>query len=411
MAHERDVVLAFSGGLDTSFCVPWLRERDYRVTTLFVDTGGTDDEERNAIEARAHELGVHQHITQDASDELWDSFVIPFVMGGERYQQQYPLLCSDRYVIAKRMVELAREMGTPFVAHGCTAAGNDQFRFDQSLRSLGDVNILAPIREIQSETTSLRSYEEAWLRERGFGVRTQYRKYTINENILGTTVSGSEIDAFAAPSHDTWRMVRPRAEWPAKELEVKITFEEGVAVALNDERMRGPQLLQALNTLCGKYGIGRGIYTGDTTIGLKGRIVFEAPGLTALLAAHRALEEITLTKHQNAFKPVVARRWTELVYEGFFYEPLRHDLEAMITSTQDHVTGTVTLASEGASVNAVAVQSDHMLHDREASYAQGARWSGEEAVGFIRLYGQSSRMAADRERRNASAPAGSVQHA
>lgn len=405
---SSDVVLAFSGGLDTSFCVPWLIERGFRVTTLFVDTGGVSPDERDYIEQRAISLGAHRHVTQDASAELWESFVTPFVLAGETYQNQYPLLCSDRYIIVKRMTELAHEIGTTLVAHGCTAAGNDQFRFDQSIRCLGAFDIIAPVRAIQSETDSLRTYEAAYLRDRGFDVREKTSRYTINENCLGVTISGSEIDQFDAPGDETYAITKPRADWPVEPLTVSIGFEQGMPVSLNGQSIDGPKLLAALNTSFGCYGVGRGIYTGDTTIGLKGRIVFECPGLHVLLAAHRALEETVLTKHQNAFKPVAAKRWVELVYEGFFFDPLRADLERFIQSTQRHVSGMVTMQTHGGTCHAVAIGSHNSLQPEDAVYAQGASWSSEEAEGFIKLYGQSSALAQARAARESETLEGPV---
>ncbi len=398
---SSDVVLAFSGGLDTSFCVPWLVERGHRVTTLFVDTGGVSDAERASIEERSKQLGAARHVTQQAGDELWASFVVPFVQAGIGYQDQYPLLCSDRYVIAQRIAELAREIGTRFVAHGCTAAGNDQFRFDQSLRSLGSFEIIAPIRAIQSETRSLRAYEAAYLRERGFSVPAKSARYTINENCLGVTISGSEIDGFAPPSAETFVLTRPASEWPREPAGVEIGFERGAPVELNGVPADGPTMLHSLHAAFGGYGVGRGIYTGDTTIGLKGRIVFESPALHVLLVAHRAMEEAVLTKHQNAFKPLAAKRWVELVYEGFFFDPLRSDLEAFIRSTQKHVTGRVKVETAGGTCQAVAIDSPNILRRDDAAYAQGATWSAEEAEGFIKLYGQSSVLAQLRERTTA----------
>lgn len=397
MATRPDIVLAFSGGLDTSFCVPWLIDKGYRVTTLFVDTGGVDANERAFIAERAESLGAAHHVTQDAGQELWDSFVVPLLMSGETYQSQYPLLCSDRYVIVKRMVELARELSTPFVAHGCTAAGNDQFRFDQSIRSLGEFSIIAPIREIQSETSELRPYEELYLKDRGFSVRSKTSRYTINENSLGVTISGSEVDDYDTPSPETYCLTNPRASWPSEPLRMRIGFRAGVPVTLDGKEIAGPQMLATLNHKFGQYGVGRGIYTGDTTIGLKGRIVFECPALRVLLTAHKALEEAVLTKHQNGFKPLAARRWTELVYEGFFYEPLRNDLETFLVSTQYYVSGEVTIETTGGTCVAVAMDSPNVLQRTDASYAQGAPWTCEEAEGFIKLYGQSSIMACDRQ--------------
>jgi argininosuccinate synthase len=392
---SKDVVLAFSGGLDTSFCVPYLQERGWAVHTVFADTGGVDAEERAFIENRARELGVASHVTVDGGPAIWNGFVKPFVWAGEGYQGQYPLLVSDRYLIVEAAIERAAELGTKAIAHGCTGMGNDQVRFDLTVKALGDYEIVAPIREIQKEHTQTRAYEQKYLEERGFGVRAKQQAYTINENLLGLTMSGGEIDKWQAPGEGAVGWCNPRAEWPSQPLQVTIGFVNGEAVTLDGEAVAGHVMLARLNGLFARYGVGRGLYTGDTTIGLKGRIIFEAPGLTALLTAHRALEEAVLSKQQNRFKPEVARKWVELVYEGFFHDPLKTDLEAFLASSQSTVNGTVTLQTHGGSVGAVAVDSKHILNAKGATYAQSADWGVEEAEGFIKLFGMSSTLWAE----------------
>lgn len=387
---SRAIVLAFSGGLDTSFCVPWLQEQGWEVHTVFADTGGVDAQERDAIERRAAELGVASHVTVDGGPALWSGFVKPFVWAGEGYQGQYPLLVSDRYLIVDAALARARELGTDAIAHGCTGMGNDQVRFDLAVKASGDYRIVAPIREIQKQHTRTRAFEQAYLEQRGVAVSSRQRTYTINENLLGVTLSGAEIDAWQAPGEGARGWCARRAQWPEAALEVNLRFENGEAVALDGQALAGERILARLNVLFARYGVGRGLYTGDTTIGLKGRIVFEAPGLTALLVAHRALEEAVLSKQQNRFKPEVARKWVELVYEGFYHDPLKTDLEAFLAASQRKVDGEVTLRSEGGRVDAVAVRSPHILAARDATYAQSADWGVEEAEGFIRLYGMSS---------------------
>ncbi|HSN00819.1 MAG TPA: argininosuccinate synthase [Rudaea sp.] len=392
---SKDIVLAFSGGLDTSFCVPYLKERGWAVHTVFADTGGVDAAERAYIEARAKELGVASHTTVDGGPALWSEFVKPFVWAGEGYQGQYPLLVSDRYLIVDATLARAAELGACVIAHGCTGMGNDQVRFDLAVKAHGDWQIVAPIREIQKEHTQTRAYEQKYLEERGFGVRTKQRNYTINENLLGVTLSGGEIDRWQAPGEGARGWCKARAEWPSAPLTVKIGFERGEAVSLDGGKLAGHELLAKLNSQFAAYGVGRGLYTGDTTIGLKGRIVYEAPGLVALLAAHRALEEAVLTKQQNRFKPEVARKWVELAYEGFFHDPLKADLEAFLASSQCCVDGEVTLETHGGSVNAVAVESPRILNAKGATYAQSADWGVAEAEGFIKLYGMSSTLWAE----------------
>ncbi len=392
---SQDIVLAFSGGLDTSFCVPYLREQGWAVHTVFADTGGVDAAERATIEARAHELGVASHVTVDGGPELWEGFVKPFVWAGEAYQGQYPLLVSDRYLIVAATIRRARELDARAIAHGCTGMGNDQVRFDLTAKALSDLAIVAPIREIQKEHTQTRAWEQAYLEQRGFGVRARQKQYTINENLLGLTMSGAEIDRWEAPGAAARGWCAARAEWPATPLRATLRFAHGEALALDGEAMPGHQLLARLNTLFAAYGVGRGVYTGDTTIGLKGRIVFEAPGLIALLAAHRALEEAVLSKAQNRFKPELARKWVELVYEGFFHDPLKTDLEAFLASSQRMVNGEVVLETHGGGVQAVAVRSPHILNAKGATYAQSADWGVAEAEGFIKLFGMSSTLWAE----------------
>jgi argininosuccinate synthase len=387
---NKDVVLAFSGGLDTSFCVPYLQERGYNVHTVFADTGGVDDEERDFIEKRAAELGVTSHVTVNGGPAIWEGFVKPFVWAGEGYQGQYPLLVSDRYLIVDAALKRAAELGTNIIAHGCTGMGNDQVRFDLAVKALGDYQIIAPIREIQKEHTQTRAYEQKYLEERGFGVRAKQQAYTINENLLGLTMSGGEIDRWEAPGEGARGWCAPRSEWPEQALTVTLKFVEGEAVELDGKALPGDQILAQLNKLFAPYGVGRGVYTGDTVIGLKGRIVFEAPGLVSLLAAHRALEDAVLTKQQNRFKPDVARKWVELVYEGFFHDPLKTDIEAFLKSSQAKVNGEVVLETRGGRVDAVAVKSPHLLNTKGATYAQSADWGVEEAEGFIKLFGMSS---------------------
>jgi argininosuccinate synthase len=398
----RHIVLAFSGGLDTSFCVPYLKERGWAVHTVFADTGGVDAQERAYIEQRAHELGVASHRTVDGGPAIWDGFVKPFVWAGEGYQGQYPLLVSDRYLIVDAALARAAELGTRAIAHGCTGMGNDQVRFDLAVKSQGDYEIVAPIREIQKEHTEVRAYEQKYLEERGFGVRAKQKSYTINENLLGVTLSGGEIDRWQAPGAGAVGWCKPRAEWPSAPLRLRLGFAGGEAVTLDGEKIAGHVLLAKLNELLAPYGVGRGLYTGDTTIGLKGRIVFEAPGLAALLVAHRALEEAVLTKQQNRFKPEVARKWVELVYEGFFHDPLKTDLEAFLASSQAMVNGEVVLETAGGRVDAVAIQSPHLLNAKGATYAQAADWGVAEAEGFIKLFGMSSTLWAEVNRGGAA---------
>lgn len=393
-SNGEAVVLAFSGGLDTSYCILALREQGFDVHTVFVDTGGLSQAELEWIYQRAMSLGATNHHQLDASEAIWEEFVTPLVWSHSRMLGEYPMLCSDRYLIVKRCLELCDDLGTRHFAHGCTGMGNDQLRFDQTVRSSGDYHIHAPVRELQKTVTDIRAYEMAYLSKAGVEVAGKSGSYSINENLLGVTISGSEVDRFEAPGEQTRQLCRPRSEWPESPLEVKIRFDKGVATHVNGHQMPGPRLLAFLNKSFGQYGVGRHIYTGDVTIGLKGRIVFECPGIDVLMAAHQALEDAVNTRLQNQFRHLIAQRWAELVYTGFFYEPHKMDLESYLASSQSAVTGTVTVQTHGGAVQAVAVESANILKSKTAVYAQSCDWTPEEAEGFIKLLGQSSTTAA-----------------
>ncbi|NNL04158.1 MAG: argininosuccinate synthase [Xanthomonadales bacterium] len=387
------IVLAFSGGLDTSYCVLDLVNKGFEVHTAFVDTGGVDDAERRFIQERAASLGAIRHHEIEVGQEIWDEFVVPLVWSHARMLGEYPLLCSDRYLIVKRCLELCDELGTRHFGHGCTGMGNDQLRFDQTVRSLGDYEIHAPIRDLQSRVQAVRDFELEEMARAGIPVDESASRYSINANLLGTTISGSEIDEFKPPADDAWTRTASRSDWPGGCLDLRIGFEQGEAVSLDGEAMSGPELLRQLNETLGAWGVGRHIYTGDVTIGLKGRIAFECPGIDGLLAAHQALEDAVNTRFQNQFRQSVSDRWAELVYAGFFYEPHKFDLEAYLESSQVMVTGEVTLRTDGGAVAAVAVDSPYQLKNPDAVYAQSADWTPEEAVGFIKLIGQSTTLA------------------
>lgn len=390
---KEKIVLAFSGGLDTSYCVLDVVQQGYEVHTAFVDTGGMSDEDKAAISARALSLGAAQHHEIAVAEEIWQEFVVPLVWSHARMLGEYPLLCSDRYLIVKHCLLLCDELGTNHFGHGCTGMGNDQMRFDQTVRSLGDYRIHAPIRDLQSRVSQVRDHEMKVMREAGFEVAASSSRYSINENILGVTISGSEIDQFQAPADDVWTITRARDDWPTKAMSVRIGFEQGCAVSVDGKKLSGPEILQTLNQRLGEYGIGRHIYTGDVIIGLKGRIAFECPGIDGLLAAHQALEDAVNTRFQTQFRAGIAARWAELVYSGFFYEPHKHDLEAYLQSSQQFVSGEVELVSEGGYLLAARVDTPYRLHKPGAVYAQSCDWTPEEAVGFIKLTGQSTTLA------------------
>lgn len=385
----KHCVLAFSGGLDTSYCVLKLRDEGYRVTTYYVHSGAADPEAEAKIAARAEELGADEHITEDASAELWSDIVVPFLAGGARRQGRYPILCADRSIIAKRGVALADRIGADVIAHGCTGMGNDQVRFETELRAYSDRPILAPIRDIQ-DRDNVRAYEEDYLTSRGFSVPERASLFSVNENLLGATLSGGAIDRWEEPSPEARVFTVAPGKAPQTSLRLTLRFEKGVPVALDGEAVDGATLLRLLNEKLGAYGVGYDIYTGDTLVGLKGRIVFEAPGLAGLEAAHTALCEAVSSRAQNGFRRKIGEAWCDLIYDGFTADALRDDLEAYLASSQARVTGAVDILVTPGRVDAVAVRTKNIPQRKGAVYAQKAAWSGKAAEGFTELFGQAT---------------------
>lgn len=411
-SSRRLVALAFSGGLDTSFCVLWLRDQGFDVATVTVDTGGFDAAELRRIEDGARALGAVTHVTEDARRELFDGYLRYLVFGNALRGGVYPLSVSaERVCQATRVVARARALGATALAHGSTGAGNDQIRFDTAFRALApDLALLTPIRDLGWS----RAQEHAFLRERGHEFPEKLAHYSVNAGMWGATVGGRETLGTWEPLPDE---AYPGGPIPGSDalapFPLVLGFERGVP-----SRLEGPgdpigadpvAIIARLNELGGRYGVGRGIHLGDTILGIKGRVGFEAPAAHLLVAAHRELEKLTLTGRQQFWKESLGQLYGSLLHESHFFDPLCRDLEAFLRSSQETVTGDVRLRLLPGRFVVDGVRSPFSLMDRDvASYGEESRgWSAAEAAGFARLYGVQQTLALRARARGAESGAGS----
>lgn len=376
------VALAFSGGLDTSYCVPVLADQGWTVHTVFVNTGGTSAAERAAIAAQAAAVGAARHHEVDARAAVFQRFVRYLIQGNVLRGEVYPLSVSaERTQQALSVIEAAREIGATAVAHGSTGAGNDQIRFDVALRVLApDLQILTPIRDgnVQRETSV------AYLEARGLPVPAKATAYSINRGLWGTTYGGGW-------THDTWagppaELFDPPADAPAPQ-DLVIGWREGVPVSLNGEVLAGAELVDRLGELCERYGVGRAIHVGETALGIKGRIGFEAGSALVLIGAHRELEKLVLTKWQSYWKDTLAKFYGDRLHEGHYFDPSLRDIEALITSSQQRVTGETRVHLAAGRWAVTGARSPFSMMDRSiATYGEDNRlWTGDEAKAFARV--------------------------
>lgn len=386
---SKKVILAFSGGLDTSFSVPYLMDQGYEVVTVTVDTGGYSQKELSIIAKKSKWLGAIKHYLVDGKASMYDEVVSYIIKTNGLYQGSYPNMCADRYVIVNEIIKVAAKENCSVVAHGSTAMGNDQVRFDIALMMLApQISIVSPIKEMGGN----RIEEQLYLKNKGFDVALIHKKYSINQNILGVTYSGGEIDQIQEPNESMFIWTQKKIEKDNKYL--KLTFKDGLPIAINDKKTIGSTILQELNQVLGKYGYGKKYYTGDCMIGIKGHIVFEAPGILALIEAHHSLEQLVLTKHQQTVGEIMSHHFTDLLYMGKLYDPAVSDIKAFVDSQQKVVTGEVTLKLEAQQVYPVAITSPYsLIHPDIASYAQKCSWSVSDADGFIKLFGMQGKIA------------------
>ena len=379
------IVLAFSGGLDTSVAVPWLKEKyDAEVITLTIDLGMVDLE---AIRQRALVVGAAKALTVDGKQELTETFLFPALQAGAIYEAQYPLATAlGRPLIARYLVEAAQSEGAFAVAHGCTGKGNDQVRIEVSVAALApELKVIAPIRDWGMS----RDEEIEYAQERNLPVNARNSRFSVDENLWGRSVEAGELeDPWLEPPEEAYAWTRPVLSTPDDPAYLEIHFETGVPTAVDGEDMAGPDLIRHVNALAGSHGVGRLDQVENRLVGIKSREVYEAPAAVVLHAAHKSLEALTLSKEQARIKERLAQEYADVVYNGLWFTPHRQDLDAYVRSTQRHVTGDVRVRLHKGSCAVVGRSAPRSLYQHDlATYDRGDQYDHAAAQGFISIYG------------------------
>jgi argininosuccinate synthase len=388
------VVLAYSGGLDTSAAIKWLADKyKMEVIAFTADIGGVGD--LTAIQQKALKVGAVKALTLDAKKLFVDSFIFPALRANALYEGQYPLATAlGRPLIAKLMVDMARKEGAIAVAHGSTGKGNDQVRFDVSVAALApELEIIAPAREWGMTREETIAYAE----KHGIPIPIKATSpYSIDENLWGRSIEcGVLEDPWVEPPEEVFAWTKSPASAPDKPDYVEIGFEKGVPISLNGKKLDGVILIQRLNELAGKHGVGRIDHVESRLVGIKSREVYEAPAATVLLKAHQALEAMTLTRHQLRFNEKVAGEYADIIYNGLWFTALCRDLAAYVDSSQKHVTGTIKVKLFKGSCLVVGRKSPVSLYDYSlATYDKGDVFDQSASPGFIHIWGLPARIQA-----------------
>ncbi|MDI6886452.1 MAG: argininosuccinate synthase [archaeon] len=381
----KRVVLAYSGGLDTSVCIPLLRERyGYdEVIAVTVDVGQPEDDIREAVERGKKLSDVHKLI--DAQEEFVRDYIFPLIKANGNYEGYVLGTAIARPLIAKKVVEVAREEHADAVAHGCTGKGNDQLRFEAVFRTT-DLDVVAPIREM----SLTREEERRYAAEHGITFETE-KRWSMDENIWSRSIEGSELEdpSFVPPEEIYQWTVSPDKAPEAAEI-IKLEFEHGIPVSVNGTRVDGVSLIKKLNEVGGKHGVGRTDIIEDRVLGFKSREIYEHPAATILLEAHRGLEQLILTRNELRFKEFVDRTWSELVYQGLIMDPLFESLNAFVDKTQERVNGTVDMKLEKGAARVVGRASPNALYSKDVSFDVKQEQRGAE--GFSVYHGFQSRI-------------------
>jgi argininosuccinate synthase len=383
---KQKLVLAYSGGLDTSVAIKWLQQQGYDVVAVGLDVGEGKDVE--FIKQKALQVGAVESYSIDARKEFAEEYVLPVLQSHALYEEKYPLVSAlSRPLISKKLVEIAEQVGAVAVAHGCTGKGNDQVRFEVAIMALNpDLKVVAPVREWSWS----REEEIEYAKENNIPIPINLdNPYSIDANLWGRACEcGVLEDPWAAPPEGAYDMTAPLEATPDQADIVEIEFKQGVPVALNGKAYELHELIIELNDLAGKHGIGRIDHVENRLVGIKSREVYECPAALTLIKAHKELEDLTLTKDVAHFKPIIAHKLTELIYNGLWFSPLHKALLAFIESTQKNVTGTVRVKLFKGHAIVEGRKSENSLYDEKlATYTKADEFNHQAAVGFIELFG------------------------
>jgi argininosuccinate synthase len=380
------VVLAYSGGLDTSVCIKYLQTiHNHDVITVTVDCGQKDDFKE--IEKKAKAIGAIKHIYIDAKEEFALTYVIPCIKANGLYQGKYPLATAlARPLIATKTTEVANKEGATAIAHGCTGKGNDQIRFDVTIRSINpELKIIAPIRDMNLT----RDIEMRFAKQQNIPVSSEASKYSIDLNTWGRAIEGGNIeDPYFEPPEDAFQLVKFSND---KAGYLELDFEDGIPIAADGKHMNINGLIEYVNEKVGSFGVGIIDHIEDRVIGIKSREVYEAPAGIAIIEAHKDLEKMVLTKHELRFKQLVDEQWSWLIYSGLWQDPLRRDLDRFIDATQNRVNGKVKIKMQKGSLRVVGRESKYSLYKYDlATYAAGSTFDQAIAKGFAEIWGLQS---------------------
>jgi argininosuccinate synthase len=382
LAKEK-VILAFSGGLDTSVCIRYLQiVHKVDVITLTVDCGQNEDFQE--VEKKAKTIGALKHIYIDAREDFARNYVMPSIKANGLYEGKYPLATAlARPLIATKAIEVADNEGASAVAHGCTGKGNDQIRFDITMRALNPkLNIIAPIRDMNLT----RDVEVKFAKEQNIPLADEAKKYSIDLNLWGRAIEGGNIeDAYFEPPDDAFQFIKfNNADVGYMEIE----FENGIPISVDGKQMQIRDLINYVNNKAGYHGVGITDHIEDRVVGIKSREIYEAPAAISIIESHKDLEKLVLTKHELRFKQMVDEQWSWLVYSGLWQDPLRSDLDIFIDATQKRVSGKVRLKMHKGSLRVVGRESKYSLYKNDlATYATGSTFDQTLAKGFIELWG------------------------